>query len=213
MCEPHGPADDRGFGKRRVVHALAAEFFLQSPCDFEDATLALHFTEIRFARDVGHILTEDEDFIVAPHFVFHAGIEQIDHRRRLAGELRVVFGIELLARGIDIRRIDRKAYRVRVRLGLFERVVRRSKDFGVDLFGHLREFRFGRVALVDQPFRKGRNRVACGVGFALCCRTVHHLVVRQGVRIRPNNLRMHQRWALTFAGVLNGLLHHLIRRQ
>jgi hypothetical protein len=48
-------------------------------------------------------LTEKHDARISLHFVSHAFVEKIDHRRGIARELRIVFGIELFGRGIDIR--------------------------------------------------------------------------------------------------------------
>src|SRR3954470_12940391 len=103
--ESNGASNDVRFGERRVVDATAAELLLEPPRHLEHATLSLDLAEVFLARYVGNVLSEDEDLLVAPHLVLHAGIEEIDHCRRLAGELRVVLSVELLAGRIHIRRV------------------------------------------------------------------------------------------------------------
>ena len=199
------------FGERRVVDARAAELLLQAPRDLEDAALALDLAEVLLARDVGDVLAEDEDLLIAPHLVLHAGVEQIDHRRLVAGELRIVLGVELLARRIDVGRVDEVVDRLRAR------AARRASASSVAastiastsswIFAMLG---LGRVALGDEPLRELRHRIARGVGLALVGRTVHHLVVRQRVRVRTNHVRVHERRALPLARVVDRALHRLV---
>ena len=99
-------ADDVGLGERRVVDPVAAELLLQSPGDLEDAALALHLAEVLLAAGVGHVLAEDDDARIARHLVLQAGVEQVHHRGRVAGELRIVLGVELLGGRIDVGRVD-----------------------------------------------------------------------------------------------------------
>src|SRR5690349_5639892 len=87
---------------RSCMYARSAELLLQTPRDFEDAALALHFVRVLLARQIGDIFAEHENALIAPHLVFHARVEEIDHRGLVARELRVVFGVELLARRINV---------------------------------------------------------------------------------------------------------------
>ena len=114
----------------------------------------------------------------------------------IARELRIVLRVELLARRIDVGRVDVVVDRLGARLRLRERVVGRREHFGVDLFLDLRELGVGRVALRDQPLRELRDRIARRVRLALGGRTVHHFVVGQRVRVRTNHVRVHERRSL-----------------
>ena len=177
MRQANGAAKNIRLGERRVVHAATAELFLQPPRHLEDATLAFDFAEVLFAGDVGHIFTEDEDFWVAPHFVLHAHVEHVHHRGRLAGELRVVLGVELLARRIHVRRVDGVVHGAGVGLRLAERVVSGGEHFGVYRFLNRGDLGVGGKAFVHQPLGIVGDRIARRVGISLCSGAVHHLVI------------------------------------
>ena len=82
-------------------------------------TPPLPFTSARLvlAAGVGYVLPEDHDPGIPRHLVLEAAVEQVDHRGRIAGEARIVLGIELLRGGIDVRRIDVLVDRVERGLG------------------------------------------------------------------------------------------------
>jgi hypothetical protein len=111
------------------------------------------------------------------HLVLHARVEQVDHRRRVARELRVVLGVELLACRVHVGRVDGVVHSARVRLRLAERIVGRRQHLGIDLVLDLLEVGGRRVSLFDEPGRIRRERIARGLGFTLCVGAVHHLVV------------------------------------
>ena len=140
------------------------------------------------------------------------GVEQIDHRRLVARELRIVLGVELLARRIDVGRVDEVVDRLGAGLLGGERRVGRREDFGVDLFLDLRDLGVGRVAFGDEPLREVRDRVARRVGLALFGRAIHHFVVGQRVRVRPNDVRVDERRAFALARVVDRALHRLVAR-
>jgi len=158
---------------------MAPELLLQPPRDLEHATLALHVAKVFFARYVGHVLAEQKDALVPAHFVPHADVEQVHHRGGLSGKLRIVLGVELLTRGIHVRRVHAEQDRVGGRLRLRERVIGRSQHLGVDRGPDCLEVRFRRVALVHEPLREHRERITRRVRLALCAGAVHHFVVRQ----------------------------------
>jgi hypothetical protein len=66
------------------------------------------------------------------------------------------------------------------------------------------------VALVKQPLGEGRDRIARRVRLTLLVGAVHHLVVRERVRVGADHLGVHERRPLPLAGVRDGLLHHLV---
>ena len=135
--------------------------------------------------------------LVAAHLVLHARVEQVDHRRLVARELRIVFGVELLARRIDVGRVDAVVDRIRARLRLRERVVGGGQNDLVDLFLNRRRSRRRSRGPVRRATREYRDWVARGVRFALGRRPVHHLVVRQRVRVRTNHVRVNERRTLS----------------
>ncbi len=205
--------DDVGLGERRVVDPRAAELLLQSPGDLEDAALPLHLADVPFARDVGDVFAEDENAWIAHHLVAQAAVDQVDHRGRLARELRVVFGVELFGRRIDVGRIDVLIDRVGARLRRCERDA--GGDF--DLLVHLRrdqlELRLGGDPLLEQVRRKAVDRVARRVGITLRRRAVVHLVIRERMRVRPDHLRVHERRTLALPGIVVRLEHHVVGRE
>ena len=209
--QPDGPADDVRFGERRVVDAIAAELALQTPCDLEDAAFALHFLEVLLATDVGDVLAEYQDPGVARHFILHAGIEQIHHGGRLAREMGIVFGIELLGRGIDIRRVDPQ------RRGFGLGLRRRERHIGGDLnlLFHLRLDRLD-LALSRDPFFQEvlwerRQRVTFGFFFTFARGLVEDFIVGEGVRVGSSDVRMHDRRPLALAAPFRRAQDRLIR--
>ena len=115
--QPDGPANDVGLGQRRVVDAVAPERALQPPGDLEHPTLPLHVAEVPFPAAIRHILAEDHDPRIACHFVAQADVEQVDHGGGIAGEAGIVLGVELLGRGVHVRRVHVAVDRVGGGLG------------------------------------------------------------------------------------------------
>ncbi len=101
--------------------------------------------------------------------------------------------------------------RVRRRLRLLERVVRRREHQRVDLLAHCRERLLCCMPLDDQPLRKVHERIALRIGLALRCRPIHHLVVRERVRVGTNHVRVHERGTLPLSRVVDRARHRRIR--
>ena len=209
--QPDRTADDIRLGERRIVDPMAAELLLQPPGDLEHATLSLHVAKVLLARHVGHVLSEKEDAVVPAHFVPHADVEQVHHRGGLSRELRIVLGVELLTRGIHVRRVHAEQDGVGGRLRLRERVIGRGQHLGVDRGPDRLEVGFRGVPLVHEPLREHRERITRRVRLALRDRAVHHFVVRQRVAVRTDDLRMHEGRSLPLSRVVDRPAHHLIR--
>jgi hypothetical protein len=84
-----GAADDIGFGQRRIENAPGAEFLLQTCGRLENAALPFYFLEVILTAAVGHVFAEDDDTLVAGHFVeqrrrnhFHHGLWRAVKMRR-----------------------------------------------------------------------------------------------------------------------------------
>ena len=99
-----GAADDGGFGERRIEDAVGAVIALQAGGGFEDAAFAFDVLEVFFAAAVGDVFAEDDDALVAGHFVGERGGDHFDHGFRSAVKLGL--GVECVRSGIDIRRIN-----------------------------------------------------------------------------------------------------------
>ena len=125
-------------------------------------------------------------------------------------ELRIVLGIELLGRRVDVGRVDVVVDRVERRLRRGERDLGRDLDLFLDLLPDQLELRLGRDALLQQPAREGRERIARGIGLALRGGAVVHLVVGQRMRVRADHLGVHQRRPLALTAVVVRLLHRLV---
>ena len=210
----HGQSDraahDVRFRERRVVNARTAEFLLESPGDREDPALAFDLFEVLLSRDISYILAEDENLLVASHLVPHAGVEQIDHRRRLTRELRIVLGVELLAGGIDVGRVDAEVDRFRARLRLSESVVSRGENNRIHFVPNLLQVFFSRVALTDEPLRELLHRIARGISVALGGWAVLRFVIRQGMRVGTNHVSVHERRPFSLPRVVDGALHGVV---
>ena len=208
--EPDRPAHDVGFGEWRVVDALAPELALQAPGDLEDPALPLHFLEVLLAAGVGHVFAEDDDARLARHLVLKACIEQIHHRGGIACELGVVLGVELFGGRVDVRRVHVAQRRFRSRLGRGERHVGRDADFLVHLPPDLLDLRLGGYAFDDQALGEGERAVAFRFFLALLRRLVQDLVVRERVRVGPDDVRMDERRPRALAAVFGRPHEHFI---
>ena len=114
---------------------------------------------------------------IAPHLVLHARVEQVDHRRLVARELRIVFGVELLARGIDVGRIDVRVNRFRRRAAAAASASSvAAEHLGVDFLAGSARSRL-RSRGPRRPATSGTcvERIARRVGFALFRRAIHAL--------------------------------------
>ncbi len=98
-----GAADDRGFGDRRVEHAIVAELPLQPMRHLEDTALAIHRLQRVVAAGIGDVFAKYDDAGVARHFVSERAIDQADHGVGLALGMRG--RVERRRRRIDVRRI------------------------------------------------------------------------------------------------------------
>jgi hypothetical protein len=107
--------------------------------------------------------------------------------------LRVVLGVELLARGVDVGRVDVVVDRVGRRLRLRERVVGGREHLGVDRRLDLGELRLGRVAAARRASAGSGHRVAARVLRPLLLGAVERLVVGERVRVRADDLGVHER--------------------
>ena len=111
-CTPN----DVRFRQRRIVNALGAELLLQTPCDFEDSTLAPHLVDVLLAGNIGDILPKHDNARVPQHLIPHTLVEEIHHGRRIATELRIILGVELLRNRINVGRVHMQVERLRLRL-------------------------------------------------------------------------------------------------
>ena len=96
---------------------------------------------------------------------------------------------------------------------LRQRVVRGRLDLFVDLCADALDLCLRRVSLVREPARKRRDGVARGVRIALFRRPIQNLVVRQRVRVRPYDFRVHERRSFALSRVVHRLAHHRQRRE
>src|SRR6266511_1562123 len=208
--EPDRPADDAGLGERRVVDALAPQRALQAPRHLEHAALPLHVLEVPLAADVGHVLAEHENAPVARHLVLEAAVQEIDHRRGIARELRVVLGVELLGRGVDVRRVDVEQRGLWFRLRGGERHVGRDADLLVHVPPDRLELRLGGDSLGDQPFGKRDEAIPLRLLLPLRGRLVQHLVIRERVRVGSDHLGVHERGAAALAAMLCRAQQHVV---
>src|SRR5262249_6031108 len=108
------------------------------------------------------------------------------HRGWLASEPWVVLSVEMLAGGINIGRVYELIDRIWLWLWRGEGHFRSHIDILFDFSLDRINFGFRGDAFRDEPGREGHDRIAPGIGIALFGRAVHHFVVRQGVRVRPN---------------------------
>ena len=212
MRQADRAANDVGLSKRRVVHAVAAELPLQPPRHLEHTALALHLAEVLLAGDVGHVFAEHEDARVAAHLVLHADVEKVHHGGGIARELWIVFGVELFAGRVHIRRVDAEMHGVGTRLWLRERIVRGGGDLGLHFIADALDVGVGGVPLLDEPFGEAGNRITGCVRVTFFFRTVEHFVVRQRVRVGANHAGMHERRTTAFARIGHGALHDFVRR-
>ncbi len=121
-----------------------------------------------------------------------------------APELRVVFRVELLGGGIDLGRVDVQQGRLRLRLGRGQRHVGGNPDFFVHLALDGLDLGLGGYAVRDEPFGKQGETIVAGLLFPLLGRLVQDLIVREGMRVGPGHVRVHQGGALTLAHVFRG---------
>ena len=215
MRQADRAADDVRLGQRRVVHARAAELLLQSPRHLEDAALALDLAEVLFARHVGDVLAEHEDLRVAPHLVLHAGVEQIDHRRRrrprTADRPRC-----RTARWSDRRRASRRRSRPSPGRAAAARAHRRSRPCTSSSTSSWIRSSSSSVACPSATSHFGN--CVTGSRAASASRSAGgrymHLVVRQRMRVGTDHLRVHERRPLALRARSRPRLHqHVVARE
>ena len=173
---------------------VAAERPLQAVRDLEDAALAGHGRQRARSAAVGHVLAEDDDARVARHLVLERAIDRRDHRvgpavRRRASGKRV-------GGRIDVRRIDVKRDRVGRRLGRLHRPFGRVVDLAVDLVTNGGELLFGGEPFGLEKLGEPDDRIARRFRRTLVRRLVQLLVVRQRMRVRADDLGVHERRTL-----------------
>ena len=200
--------DDVRFRQRRVEDAGAAERALQAVGDLEDAPLAGDRLERRLAAGVGDVFAEDHDPRIARHLVFQRAVDGRDHRVGLPFGRRV--GVERGRRGIDIGGEDVEPRGVAGGLLRLDGLVGRGVDFLFYLADELLQLRLARDLLLHEERREPGNRIALGLGRALVRRLVQLLVVRERVRVRADDLRVHERRPLARARVVHGRRHRLV---
>ena len=140
---------------------------LQAVRDLEHAALALDLAQVLLARHVGHIFAKHENAFVARHLVFHADVEQIHHRRRLARELRIVLGVELLARRIDVGRVHAESTPCSASGCGCSSASSVAARISASTSRAARPARLRWRCPRDQPLRERRERIARGIGVTL----------------------------------------------
>ena len=201
-----GAADDVGFGQRRVEDAVGAELALQAGGEFEDAALAFDLLvfQILLAGAVGDIFAEDDDALVAPHFVVQAGVDEVGHGAVAAlGDADADWKPWRWASGPPNRRGERSC-------GLREGRVERGSAAACTSASTSRceLLQGGRSRMPSAAETSaGADGIAQGVCFALALGTVELLVVGERVRVGADDMAVHKGRAVAGADVLDGAAH------
>ena len=184
---------------------------LQAVGDLEDAALAGHRRQRVRSAAVGHVLAEDDDPRVARHLVLERAVDGRDHR--VGSALGRRLGGEGAGGGIDVGRVDVERDRVGRRLG------REHGSFGgvvhlaVDVVANRGELLLGRELLGLEQLGELDDRIARRLFRPLDRRLVELLVVRERVRVRPDDLGVHERRPLAGARVGDRVRHGAIARE
>ena len=180
---------------------VAAEGALQAVRDLEDAALALHVLERCLAAAVGDVLAEHDDARVARHLVLQRAVDRRDHRVGLALAAAAAV-LERRRRRIDVGRVDVERRGVARRLRGLDRARRppRSLRASTSLAMSVSSASVAMPSAIEQR-RELRDRIALRFGGALVRGLVQLLVVRQRVRVRADDLGVHERRALARARV------------
>ena len=169
------PADDAGFGERRVEHPIVAVQTLQAVRQLEDAALARHDRQRFLAAGFRDVLAEHDDARIARHLVLERAIDRRHHRVGLA--LRLRRRLEGARRRVDVRREQPERGGVLRRLRRGQRRERRVVDFLLYLRRHCCDLGVGREAVLAEELREARDRVAPRFRVALRRRLVKLLIV------------------------------------
>ena len=182
------------------------KLLLQPPGDLEDAALALHLVEVLVSR-LTSATSSPKTRMRGSRAIssLQAGVEQVDHRGRLAGELR-----------------DRPRYRTARRSGRRRASRRTGRWCRRPAAGRPARSRWRRrpppppaagsrraPPRSAMPCATRHSREAsvtgsrCGVGLALGGRAVVHLVVGERMAVGPDHLGVHQRRSLAGAAVVD----------
>ena len=90
------------------------------------------------------------------------------------------------------------------KLGRGQRHVGGNHDFFVHLALDGLDLGLGSYAVRDEPFGKQGETIVAGLLFPLLGRLVQDFIVREGMRVGPGHVRVHQGGALTLAHVFRG---------
>ena len=200
-----GAADDAGFGNRRVEHAVAAVGALQAMRDLEDAAFALHFLQGFGAARVRDVLAEHDDARVARHLVLQRLVDRVHHRRGLA--VRSGRRVERRRCRIDVRRVDEVGDGVLRRFRRRHRLLGGERHLAVELGFEGGQVGGSRQAVRGDEGGQAADRVALRFRLAFSRRLVQLVVVGQRVRVRADDVRVHQRGPLAGTHVVCGRAH------
>ena len=179
----------------------------------EHTALTLDLAQVLLTGHVGHVFAEHEDAFVARHLVAHAGVEQVHHGGGLARELRIVFGIELFRRWIDVGRVHAEHDCIGAGLRLLEGVVGGRENLGVDRVAQYLQFVFGGESFGQQIARERGERITRGIGVTLILRTIEHFVVGERVRVRADHLGVYESRSSALTRIRHGPVERGVRRQ
>ena len=161
---------------------------------------------------VGDVFAEHDDARVARHLVFQRAIDRRDHRvgppfrRRLASKTR-------RRRRIDVGREDVERDGIRRAASAPARPLGGVVHFAIDVVANRRELVVGGEPLGLQQLGELDDRIARRLLGALVRRLVELLVVGQRMRVRPDDLGVHERRPLARARVGDGVRHRAIAGQ
>ena len=157
------------------------------PCvTLKTPPLPEHRCQRVLAAAVRHVFAEHDDARVARHLVLQRAIDRRDHRVRAC--LLALPASRTLRRRIDVGREDVEADRIDVRLRRLNRAIRGVVHFAVDVVADRGEVFVGRQPFGLQQFRELDERIARRFLGAFRRRLVELFVVRQRVRVRPDDL-------------------------
>src|SRR6185437_1347695 len=117
----NGAANDVRLRQWRVKGPFAAIATLQAGGSLKHAAFAFDLAETFLAAAIGDVFAEDDDALVASHFIHQIRGDHFHHRQRLAGLVHL--GSEFFARRINVGRIDKFIGRIRLRQSGCERLV------------------------------------------------------------------------------------------
>src|SRR3984885_1158549 len=197
-----GAADDIRFGQGRIKNALGAKFPLQAGGGFEDAALPFYRRQAFFAAAIGDVFAENDDALVAFHFIEQSEGDHFDHGFRMAFFFRG--GIEIAGGRVYVRRVDPFVNRIRCREFGRESAIGGSDNLAVHFGFQGFDFAFFQDAFAHQEHGEFRKRVALRFGGAFGLALVELFIVGKRVRIGPDYVRVDQRGAFAGAAMFGG---------